>query len=105
MPVYGEGNQVYIGNIPAGVSKDITLRAAVNRAYNADAAQLKCYFSYASGSSSLNNTTTIIIPTYISGNLIADSTVVAGNATVGVNSLVSVKYKMQVQWTSQMQSL
>ena len=82
MPVYGEGNQVYIGNIPAGVSKDITLRAAVNRAYNADAAQLKCYFSYASGSSSLNNTTTIIIPT-----------VVAGNATVGVNSLVSVKYK------------
>ena len=83
MPVYGEGNQVYIGNIPAGVSKDITLRAAVNRAYNADAAQLKCYFSYASGSSSLN----------ISGNLIADSTVVAGNATVGVNSLVSVKYK------------
>ena len=35
MPVYGEGNQVYIGNIPAGVSKDITLRAAVNRAYNA----------------------------------------------------------------------
>ena len=37
MPVYGEGNQVYIGNIPAGVSKDITLRAAVNRAYNADA--------------------------------------------------------------------
>ena len=93
MPVYGEGNQVYIGNIPAGVSKDITLRAAVNRAYNADAAQLKCYFSYASGSSSLNNTTTIIIPTYISGNLIADSTVVAGNATVGVNSLVSVKYK------------
>ena len=65
----------------------------MNRAYNADAAQLKCYFSYASGSSSLNNTTTIIIPTYISGNLIADSTVVAGNATVGVNSLVSVKYK------------
>ena len=93
MPVYGEGNQVYIGNIPAGAAKDITLRAAVNRTYNADAAQLKCYFSYASGSSSLNNTTTIIIPTYISGNLIADSTVVAGNATVGVNSLVSVKYK------------
>ena len=93
MPVYGEGNQTYIGDVAAGTTKTFSMRAAVNSAYNADAAQLKCYFNYASGASSLSNASTIIIPTYISGNLIAESTVVAGNATVGVNSLVSVKYK------------
>ena len=93
LPIYGEGNQVYIGDVAAGATKTISVKAAVNSMYNADAAQLKCYFNYASGSAALSNATTITIPTYISGNLIAESTVVAGNATVGVNSLVSVKYK------------
>ena len=48
MPVYGEGNQVYIGNIPAGVSKDITLRAAVNRAASAVTAVTTATLSYGS---------------------------------------------------------
>ena len=38
MPVYGEGNQTYIGDVAAGTTKTFSMRAAVNSAYNADAA-------------------------------------------------------------------
>lgn len=92
-PAYGDDNQIYIGTIPAGQTIEVVVDAVVNKQYNADAAQLKCYFSYISGTASLNNTVAINIPTNVSGNLIAESTVVAENATTGVNSLVSIRCK------------
>lgn len=92
-PVYGDDNQIYIGTIPAGQTIDVVVDAVVNAQYNADAAQLKCYFTYVSGVVALSNTVAISIPTNVSGNLIAESVVVAENATVGVNSLVSIRCK------------
>lgn len=93
LPVYGEGNQAFVDYIAPNDKVELSVKATVNTAYNADAAQLKCHFDYVSGNESLSNETTLYIPTYVSGNLIAESVVVAENATVGVNTLVSVKYK------------
>lgn len=90
-PVYGDDNQIYIGTIPAGQTIDVVVDAVVNTQYNADAAQMKCYFTYVSGVVSLNNTVSINIPSNVSGNLITEGVVVAENATVGVNSLVSIR--------------
>lgn len=92
-PVYGDDNQIYIGTVPAGQTVEVVMDAVVNKQYNADAAQIKCYFNYVSGSVALNNNVTINIPTQVSGNLMVESTVVAENATVGVNSLVSIRCK------------
>lgn len=92
-PVYGDDNQIYIGTIPAGKTVDVVVDAVVNKQYNADAAQMKCYFNYVSGSVALNNNVTINIPTQVAGNLLVESTVVAENAKVGVNTLVSVRCK------------
>lgn len=92
-PIYGDDNQVYIGTVPAGQTVSVMIEAVVNKQYKADATALKCYFTYVSGASALNNTVVINIPTNVSGNLLAESVVVAENATVGVNALVSVRCK------------
>lgn len=92
-PVYGDDNQIYIGTIPAGQTVDVVLDAAVSKQYNADAAQLKCYFDYVSGSSVLSNNVTINIPTQVAGNLLVESTVVSENARVGINTLISIRCK------------
>lgn len=93
LPIYGEGNQEFVDYIAPNSTVELSVKATVNTMYNADAAQLKCHFDYVSGTVSLSNETTLYIPTYVSGNLIAESAVVAENATVGVNTLVSVRYK------------
>lgn len=92
-PIYGDDNQIYIGTVPAGQTVSVMLEAVVNKQYRADATQLKCYFTYVSGATALNNTVAINIPTNVSGALLAESVVVAENATVGVNALVSVRCK------------
>lgn len=93
VPVYGEGNQAYVEYIAPNDKVELSVKAKVNTLYDADMAQLRCHFTYISGSATLNNETTLCIPTYVSGNLITESVVVAENATVGVNTLVSVRYK------------
>ena len=50
-PVYGEDNQIYIGTIPANGTARVQVSAVVNKQYNADAAQMVCYFNYVSKSS------------------------------------------------------
>lgn len=92
-PVYGDDNQVYIGTVPAGQTVDVIVDAVVSKQFNAESAQLKCNFDYVSGTVALGNTVAINIPANVSGNLIAESTVVAENATLGVNSLVSIRCK------------
>ena len=92
-PIYGDDNQIYIGTIPAGQTVNVRIEAVVNKQYRADSTALKCYFTYISGASSLNNVVAINIPTNASGILQAESVVVAENATVGVNTLVSVRCK------------
>lgn len=93
LPVYGEDNQVYVGTIEADGTKKVSVKATVNTEYNTDAAQMKIQFSYISGVTPLSNSTAIYIPTYASGNLIAESTVVSGSTTVGARTLVSIKYR------------
>lgn len=92
-PIYGDDNQIYVGTIPAGQTVNVMIEAVVNKQYKADATPLKCYFTYVSGASALNNTVVINIPTNVAGILQAESVVVAENATVGVNALVSVRCK------------
>ncbi len=92
-PIYGDDNQIYIGTVPAGQTVSVIIEAIVNKQYKADATPLKCYFAYVSGGSALSNTVAINIPTNVSGILQAESVVVAENATVGVNALVSVRCK------------
>lgn len=92
-PIYGDDNQIYIGTVPAGQTVNVMIEAIVNKQYKAEATQLKCYFTYVSGATPLSNTVAINIPTYVSGNLLVESAVVAENATVGVNSLVSIRCK------------
>lgn len=92
-PVYGEDNQIYIGTVPAGQTKEVVVNVVVSKQFNADSAQLKCGFDYVSGAVALSNDVAINIPANVSGNLIAESTVVAENATMGVNSLVSIRCK------------
>lgn len=93
LPIYGEDNQVYVGTIEADGTKEVSVKATVNTEYNTEAAQLKIQFSYISGATPLSNNTAIYIPTYASGNLIAESTIVSGNTTVGARTLLSVKYR------------
>lgn len=92
-PIYGDDNQIYVGTIPAGQTVNVMIEAVVNKQYKADATPLKCFFTYVSGASALNNTVVINIPTNVAGILQAESVVVAENATVGVNALVSVRCK------------
>ena len=92
-PIYGDDNQIYVGTIPAGQTVNVIIEAVVNKQYKADATPLKCYFTYVSGASALNNTVVINIPTNVAGILQAESVIVAENATVGVNALVSVRCK------------
>lgn len=93
LPVYGEDNQVHIKEIEADDTVEIEVQAVVNSMYNMDMAQLVCHFNYVSGMNTLGNSSAIYIPTYTSGKLVEEATVVASKATVGAKSLVSVRYK------------
>lgn len=92
-PVYGDDNQIFIGTVPAGQTIDVVVDAVVHSQYKADAAQMRCYFNYVSGVVALSNAVVINIPTNVSGNLTVEAINVAENATVGVNSLVSIRCK------------
>ena len=92
-PVYGDDNQIFIGTVPAGQTMDVVVDAVVSTQYEADAVQMRCYFNYVSGVVALSNAVVINIPTNVSGNLTVDAINVAENATVGVNSLVSIRCK------------
>lgn len=92
-PVYGEDNQVYIGNIEAGASKEIEISFMVAKDFLADMARMNMEFDYASAGTIVNNNVTLNIPSHVAGDLISDSIIVANNATVGVNSLVSIRCK------------
>lgn len=93
LPVYGEDNQIHIQEIKADDTVEVEVQAVVNSKYNMDVAQLVCHFNYISGMNTLGNTSAIYIPTYTTGNLIEEATIVASSATVGAKSLVSVRYK------------
>ena len=92
-PIYGDDNQIYIGTVPAGQTVNVMIEAVVKKQYKAEATALRCYFTYISGASALNNAVVINIPTNVSGILQTESVIVAENATVGVNALVSVRCK------------
>lgn len=93
LPIYGEDNQVHIKEIGADETVEIEVQAVVNSMYNMDMAQLVCHFNYMSGMNVMENLSAIYIPTYTSGKLVEEATVVASKATVGAKSLVSVRYK------------
>lgn len=92
-PVYGEDNQVYLGTIAAGKTKEVSISLMVSKNYSADFAKLNVEFDYASAGTLVNNNVTLNIPTYVSGMLSSESVIVANNATVGTNSLVSIRCK------------
>lgn len=92
-PVYGEGNQVYVGNIEASGTKTIELSLMVAKDYHADMVVMNINMDYVTAGTIVTNNVTLNIPAYVLGKLVSESVVVASNATVGVNSLVSIRCK------------
>lgn len=92
-PVYGEGNQIYVGNIEASGTKTIELSLMVAKDYHADMVVMNINMDYVTAGTIVTNNVTLNIPAYVLGKLVSESVVVASNATVGVNSLVSIRCK------------
>ena len=92
-PIYGEGNQVYVGNIEATGTKAVELSLMVAKDYRADMVIMNIGMDYVSAGTIVTNHVTLNIPAYGLGKLVSESVVVASNATVGVNSLVSIRCK------------
>lgn len=92
-PVYGEGNQVYVGNIEATGTKVVELSLMVAKDYRADMIVMNIGMDYVSAGTIVANHVTLNIPAYVLGKLVSESVVVASNATIGVNSLVSIRCK------------
>lgn len=92
-PVYGEGNQIYVGNIEAAGTKIVELSLMVAKDYRADMVIMNMNMDYVTAGAIVTNNITLNIPAYVLGKLVSESVVVASNATVGVNSLVSIRCK------------
>lgn len=92
-PIYGEGNQVYVGNIEAAGAKEVELGLMVAKDYRADMVVMNIGMDYVSAGTIVTNDVTLNIPAYALGKLVSESVVVASNATVGVNALVSIRCK------------
>lgn len=93
VPVYGQDNQIYVDYIKAGATQVVSFEGVVSGDYSAEVLPLTFYLYYISGTTPLGNSLMIYVPTYAAGNLVAESTIVTGNATVGAKALVSVRYK------------
>lgn len=89
-PVYGEDNQVYVGSIPAGQSRKVSITMMVSDEYHADYAKVNFSIDYLASDGSAANNVTINIPTYVSGQLVSEYALVSENATQNVNTLVSI---------------
>lgn len=91
-PVYGEDNQVYVGDIAAGQTVSVSKKLAVNKRFNLEVVDLKCDFAYVSNETPITNTIGMAIPSSAGYPLNISSIKVASDANVGGQSLLSITY-------------
>ncbi len=94
-PAYGNGNQVYIGTIGAGKTKEISVPLTIGGAFTGDAVDLICQFDYETLNTKLSNTSTIVIPTSGGSTIGVKSIDVSSHAIVNGKSLLSLGYVNQ----------
>lgn len=91
-PSYGNGNQIYIGGLGAGVTKEVTIPVTVSSSFEQEAIDINCNFIYIASGKQLTNTSTIVIPAQSSSTIEVKSIGVSKRATVNGKSLLSVSY-------------
>lgn len=90
-PRYGASNQVYVGNIGAGKSKDVTVPVRANSAFKSDIIGVNCSFTYASNGQGSTNTVGVAIPTSGGTAIGIKSAEVASHSIVGGKSLLNIR--------------
>ena len=94
-PVYGNDNQVYVGNIGAGRSKEVSIPLTIGSNFMGDSVDLTCQFDYETAGAQMTNSATLIIPKS-GGSTIGVKTIsVSSHAIVNGKSLLSISYVNQ----------
>ncbi len=94
-PVYGDDNQVYVGTIPAGGTKTISVPLTIGSNFTGNAVDLTCQFQYETVGTIATNTSTIVIPTSGGSTIGVKSIDVSSHAIVNGKSLLSLSYVNQ----------
>ncbi|MBQ7148236.1 MAG: hypothetical protein IJR96_05750 [Pseudobutyrivibrio sp.] len=94
-PVYGNDNQVYVGTISAGGTKSVSVPLTIGDNFVGNAVDLICDFKYETAGMSMNNVSTIVIPTSGGSTIGVKSIDVSTHAIVNGKSLLSFSYVNQ----------
>ncbi|QFJ53916.1 hypothetical protein [Pseudobutyrivibrio xylanivorans] len=94
-PVYGNDNQVYVGNIGAGKTKEVSVPLTIGSNFTGNAVDLSCNFEYETADARMTNTATIVIPTSGGSTIGVKSIDVTTHAIVNGKSLLSFNYVNQ----------
>ncbi len=94
-PVYGNDNQIYVGTIGAGKTKEVEVPLSISSQFVGDAVDLTCKFNYLSGAQNMNNEATLIIPKSGGSTIGVKSISVSSHAIVNGKSLLSIGYVNQ----------
>ncbi len=94
-PAYGNDNQIYIGTIGAGKTKEVSIPMTIGSSFTGSAVDLTCQFDYETMGSKLSNASTIVIPSSGGSTIGVKSIDVSSHAIVNGKSLLSVSYVNQ----------
>ena len=89
-PSYGGDNQIYVGNISAGGTKEVEVPLTISSSYNSGVIDLVCNYAYTSSSRQLSNTSTIVLSSQMNNSLELKKLGVSKSATVNAYSLLSI---------------
>ena len=89
-PSYGQVNQIYVGTIGAGSSRDVSIPFTITSDYTGKTIDIICKFDYLSADREMTNTATIVIPLAGSNTLDVKTVEVSAHANVGGKSLLSI---------------
>ena len=94
-PSYGNANQIYVGNLLAGGTKEVSVPMAIGDTFTGNAVDLTCQFEYISQNTKMSNTSTIVIPTSGGSTIGVKSVDVSSHAIVNGKSLLAFSYANQ----------
>lgn len=94
-PVYGNDNQVFIGNMSAGGTKTVSIPLTIGTNFSGNAVDLTCDFKYETAGIGMTNSATIVIPTSGGSTIGVKSIDVSSHAIVNGKSLLSFSYVNQ----------
>ena len=94
-PSYGKSNQIYVGNLSAGGTKEVSVPMVIGDAFTGNAVDVTCQFEYVSQNTRMSNTSTIVIPTSGGSTIGVKSIDVSSHAIVNGKSLLAFSYVNQ----------